>query len=113
MELQWRLFYGVDGTKINAAALTEMPETLDGVKGENICFIDDVYTGKNAQDVPEQGVFTAEILVEDDTVLPLGFGCCYFYQVFLNGKSILDRRESGNKPYFPPQSDNFTVPAHT
>ncbi len=112
MELQWRLFYGVDGEKINAAELTEMPETLDGVKGENICFADDVYTGKNAQDIPEQGVFTAEIQVEEDCVLPLGFGCCYFYQVFLNGESILDRRENGNKPYFPPKSDNFTVPAY-
>jgi hypothetical protein len=42
----------------------------------------------------------------------MGFGACFFYRVCLNGKVILDRTEEGNKPYFPPRSDNFIVPAH-
>lgn len=112
MDLQWQLFYGVDGEKVNAGSLTEIPFELEGVKGENIEFSDGIFEGKNgAQEPPEQGVFFAAFEVEEEKTFAMGFGGCYFYQVFLNGTLLLDRSESGNKPYFPPDPDDFIVPA--
>lgn len=111
MELKWWLFYGVDGEKTAVENFEAVPEEIDGVPGEVISFSEDVYVGKRTAETPEQGVFLAEFELAEDSVIPLGFGGCYFYQVFCNGRAILDRRESGNKPYFPARADNFIVPA--
>ena len=110
MEIKWQIFYGVDGWEEKVSDLEETPLTLAGVAGENITFTDNLFTGRAPGEAIEKGVFFGEFDLEEDTVLPFGFGGCYFYEVFLNGKSILDRRESGNKPYFPPRAENFTVP---
>ena len=110
MDIKWQLFYGVDGENTDLASLSEIPEELAGVKGENISFCDNFYTRKSSGAEIETGVFAAEWDMEEETVVSLGFGGCYYYQVFFNGISVLDRRESGNKPYFPPRFDNFTVP---
>ena len=112
MELKWLLFYGVDGGMTGVEKLETVPEEIAGVRGEEIVFSDEgLYVGKTAAEIPEQGLFLTEFELEEETVIPLGFGGCYFYQVFCNGRSILDRRESGNKPYSPAQAGNFIVPA--
>ena len=111
MDLQWQLFYGVDGEKINAGDLTGIPFELEGVKRENINFANSVYVGRAAaQEPPEQGVFMAAFELDEGKTFAMGFGGCYFYQVFLNGNLLLDRSESGNKPYFPPGPEDFIVP---
>ena len=111
MEIKWQLFYGVDGWEKEVSALAETPLSLEGVTGESITLTDHLFTGRTPGGEIEKGVFFGEFDLEKEAVLPFGFGGCYFYEVFLNGKSILDRRESGNKPYFPPRPENFTVPA--
>ena len=83
MELKWRLFYGVDGARAGVEKLENVPEEIDGVRGEEIVFSEEgVYVGKKASEIPEQGLFLAEFELERETVIPLGVGGFYFYQVF-------------------------------
>ena len=109
--LKWQLFYGVEGMEKDEAFFSELPDEIDGVKGETIEIENGIFSGRGPQKEPaERGILFAEFDLDEETVLPMGFGACYFYRVFLNGKLILDRSEEGNKPYFPPCADNFIVP---
>lgn len=110
---RWQLFDGVDTKEFDGTRLYEMPKSIGGISGETIRFENDRFQGSSAVEgrVPE-AVLCAEFELDSPCVLPMGFGACFFYRVCLNGKVILDRTEEGNKPYFPPRSDNFIVPAH-
>lgn len=111
MDLKWFFFDGLDGSCVNAENFEEIPCEIAGIRAEEITFCEDVFEGRSSfADAPAHGVFFSEFEVEEETVLPMGFGGNYFYQVFLNGRSLLDRRESGNKPYYPPGAENFIVP---
>lgn len=111
MELKWLLFSGVDGEQLKPEEIAGIPGSINGIKPEAIEFAGGIYKGRKISGtVPAQGVFFSEFSLEEETVLPMGFGGCYFYRVFLNGELILDRSENGNKPYFPPRTENFIVP---
>ena len=108
---KWQLFYGVEAMEKDEAFFSVLPHEIDGVKGEAIEIENGIFSGREPLKEPsERGVLYAEFDLDEETVLPMGFGARYFYRVFLNGKLILDRREEGNKPYSPPRAGNFIVP---
>ena len=110
MDLQWICFPGSSFTGVEE--LRELPEAFDGIKGQTVGFQDHIYTGPVAQQEPVTTLFLSAFELEEDRVIPMGFGGKFFYRVFLNGRVILDNQEYGNKPYFQPRPENFVVPVH-
>ena len=105
---QWTVFFGVDTENRKFEKFTTVPEEVDGIRGKRIEFDNNVWTSESISTEPESALFFCEFNCSADEILSFGTGACYFFQIFLNGSLLIDKRECGNKPYpIPPAADNF------
>ena len=93
MDFKWHIFKGVDAENIDVGSFGFIPESIIGVKREEIPLNDGVWRSPDAPEEPESALFMCEFTSERAQWLAFGFGACYYARFLLNGIPLLDNRE--------------------